>query len=150
MHTAARPKNSKDDPKKKFPGSKLETGMTSIAEAGSSTTGSIFEQPGATSFSITEVSNEEKYRLIAEAAYFRSEKRSFAPGYELEDWLAAETAVRSETSGNRLVIREPTQCGQETRTSIKAGETASALTHKHWRIVWRCSSPAETARVCRT
>ena len=43
MHTAARPKSSKNDPKKKFPGANLETGLTSIAEAGNSTTGSIFE-----------------------------------------------------------------------------------------------------------
>ena len=31
--------------------------------------------------------------LIAEAAYRRAEKRGFAPGYEMEDWLAAETEV---------------------------------------------------------
>jgi hypothetical protein len=95
MHMVTRPKSSKNKPKKKFPGANLETGMTSIAEAGSSTTDSIFEEPRATSFSITEVSNEERYRLIAEAAYFRSEKRSFAPGHELEDWLAAETELET-------------------------------------------------------
>ena len=95
MRTAARPKSSNNDPKKKFPGASLETGLTSIAEAGSSTTGSIFEEPSATGSS-TEVSNEEKSQLIAEAAYFRSEKRSFAPGYELEDWLAAETEFETK------------------------------------------------------
>ena len=99
MRTAARPKSSKDDPKKKFPGANLETGMTSIAEAANSTTGSIFEEPGTTTFSTTEVSNEEKYRLIAEAAYFRSEKRGFAPGCELEDWLAAETELETRLPG---------------------------------------------------
>jgi hypothetical protein len=99
MHTAARPKSSKDDPKKKFPGANQETGLTSISEAGSSTTDSIFGEPSATSFSITEVSNEERYRLIAEAAYFRSEKRSFAPGYELEDWLAAEAELEKMLPG---------------------------------------------------
>jgi hypothetical protein len=31
------------------------------------------------------------YHEIAVAAYFRAEKRGFAPGGELEDWLAAET-----------------------------------------------------------
>jgi hypothetical protein len=31
--------------------------------------------------------------LIAEAAYFRAEKRGFAPGHEVEDWLAAEADV---------------------------------------------------------
>lgn len=28
--------------------------------------------------------------MIGEAAYYRSKKRGFAPGHELEDWLAAE------------------------------------------------------------
>lgn len=36
---------------------------------------------------------EDRYRMIAEAAYFRAEQRGFAPGYELADWLAAEIDV---------------------------------------------------------
>jgi hypothetical protein len=31
--------------------------------------------------------------MIAEAAYLRAERRGFAPGYEEEDWLAAEAEV---------------------------------------------------------
>lgn len=31
--------------------------------------------------------------LIAETAYFRSERRNFAPGRELQDWLEAEAEV---------------------------------------------------------
>jgi hypothetical protein len=31
--------------------------------------------------------------MIADAAYFRAEKRGFAPGHEFEDWLAAEIEV---------------------------------------------------------
>ena len=31
--------------------------------------------------------------MIADAAYFRAEKRGFAPGHETEDWLAAEIEV---------------------------------------------------------
>jgi hypothetical protein len=31
--------------------------------------------------------------MIAERAYFKAEQRGFAPGYELEDWLAAEREV---------------------------------------------------------
>ena len=30
-----------------------------------------------------------RHRLIAEAAYFRAAHRGFAPGAELDDWLAA-------------------------------------------------------------
>jgi hypothetical protein len=36
---------------------------------------------------------EQRAALIAEAAYFRAEKRGFAPGHEKDDWLAAEAEV---------------------------------------------------------
>jgi hypothetical protein len=39
------------------------------------------------------VSAEERRSLIERAAYFRAERRNFAPGHELEDWLAAEAEV---------------------------------------------------------
>ena len=99
MRTANRPKSSKNELKKKLRGANLETGLTSIADPGISTTGGIFEEPISTDPYITEVSSEEKYQLIAEAAYFRSEKRSFTPGYELEDWLAAEAEVKTGPPG---------------------------------------------------
>ncbi len=34
-------------------------------------------------------------RMIAEAAYYRAEKRGFAPGHETRDWLDAENEIRS-------------------------------------------------------
>jgi hypothetical protein len=40
-----------------------------------------------------EVSREERYRLICEAAFLRAERRGFTPGGEVEDWLAAEEEV---------------------------------------------------------
>jgi hypothetical protein len=46
-------------------------------------------EPTFTSF----VGPEERAALIAEAAYFRAEKRGFMPGHETEDWLAAEEEV---------------------------------------------------------
>jgi len=33
--------------------------------------------------------------MTAEAAYYRAMQRGFAPGHELEDWLAAEEEVLS-------------------------------------------------------
>jgi hypothetical protein len=39
------------------------------------------------------VDPEKRAALIAQAAYFRAEKRGFAPGRETEDWLAAEQEV---------------------------------------------------------
>jgi hypothetical protein len=39
------------------------------------------------------VGPEKRAALIAEAAYFRAQRRGFAPGHEEEDWLAAESEV---------------------------------------------------------
>ena len=33
---------------------------------------------------------EQRHRRISEAAYYRSQRRGFAPGKEQDDWLAAE------------------------------------------------------------
>ena len=35
----------------------------------------------------------ELYEMIAEAAYYRAQKRGFAPGAEAQDWLDAEAEV---------------------------------------------------------
>jgi Protein of unknown function (DUF2934) len=40
------------------------------------------------------LSAQERERLIAQAAYFRAERRGFAPGGELQDWIEAETEVQ--------------------------------------------------------
>ncbi|MGH8397430.1 MAG: DUF2934 domain-containing protein [Gammaproteobacteria bacterium] len=39
-----------------------------------------------------------RYRMIAEAAYYRSERRGFIPGHELEDWLAGEMEITEPTT----------------------------------------------------
>jgi hypothetical protein len=41
----------------------------------------------------------ERQRLIAEAAYFRAERRGFAPGYEETDWLEAEKELDMAVAG---------------------------------------------------
>jgi hypothetical protein len=38
---------------------------------------------------------------IAEAAYWRAERRGFAAGQELEDWLAAEKEVDGDIAAKR-------------------------------------------------
>jgi hypothetical protein len=40
-----------------------------------------------------DLSAEERHAMIAVAAYFHAEARGFAPGLELEDWLAAEREI---------------------------------------------------------
>ncbi len=39
------------------------------------------------------VTGAERKRMIAEAAYYRALQRGFVPGFENEDWLAAEAEV---------------------------------------------------------
>ena len=36
---------------------------------------------------------QARHREVAEAAYFLSQARGFAPGRELDDWLAAEREI---------------------------------------------------------
>jgi hypothetical protein len=42
------------------------------------------------------VDPQRRAALIARAAYFRAMDRGFAPGHELQDWLAAEAEVDAE------------------------------------------------------
>jgi hypothetical protein len=41
----------------------------------------------------TYIEPEDRLDMIAEAAYYRAEKRGFEPGHEVQDWLEAEMAV---------------------------------------------------------
>lgn len=41
-------------------------------------------------------------QLVAAEAYFRAERRGFAAGNELEDWIAAEAAVDSRLQQMRV------------------------------------------------
>ena len=53
----------------------------------------------AISVSVTSRHHEDRHASIALAAYFRSESRGFAPGHEVEDWLAAEEEVDQRLLG---------------------------------------------------
>ena len=46
---------------------------------------------------------KEREYMISEAAYYRAERRGFAPSNEMEDWLQAETEIDSliQSGGSR-------------------------------------------------
>ena len=46
--------------------------------------------------------DEARRQLIAEAAYRLAERRGFAPGLEVEDWLAAEREVDERMGGGAI------------------------------------------------
>lgn len=37
--------------------------------------------------------------MIADAAYYRAERRGFEPGYEVDDWLQAERDIERALPG---------------------------------------------------
>lgn len=48
------------------------------------------------------VPSEQDLQLwIAEAAYYRAERRGFQPGLEAEDWLAAEAEIQALLRGRQ-------------------------------------------------
>ncbi|HSD59668.1 MAG TPA: DUF2934 domain-containing protein [Burkholderiales bacterium] len=42
---------------------------------------------------VERISPERRHEMIAEAAYFRAERRGFAPGAESADWLESEAEI---------------------------------------------------------
>lgn len=49
------------------------------------------------------LSPEQRRAMIPQAAYFRAEQRGFAPGAELQDWLAAEVEIERALGGPTLL-----------------------------------------------
>jgi hypothetical protein len=50
------------------------------------------------------ISESERRAEIAAAAYLRAERRNFAAGHEVEDWLAAEAEVNARLAHVRKLV----------------------------------------------
>lgn len=50
-------------------------------------------KPSKPDVSSIDITQEERWKMIAVAAYHKAEKRGFAPGNELQDWSEAETEI---------------------------------------------------------
>jgi hypothetical protein len=59
----------------------LPQGLINLVKCGFTMTGGFSAQPGSLDV------------MIAEAAYYKAEKRGFRPGYELRDWLEAKSEI---------------------------------------------------------
>ncbi|AOV17147.1 hypothetical protein BJI67_08815 [Acidihalobacter aeolianus] len=46
-----------------------------------------------------QVTPEQRYRMISEAAFYIAEKHGFDPSRSLDDWLEAETLIDAELGG---------------------------------------------------
>lgn len=58
---------------------------------------SAVSEPPAVPGQVSARGAEAMRAMIAEMAYYRAERRGFAPGGELEDWLEAEAEVRGRS-----------------------------------------------------
>jgi hypothetical protein len=47
-----------------------------------------------------QVSEDTRRAMVAESAYLRAERRGFAPGGEVDDWVAAEKEVDALLNAN--------------------------------------------------
>ena len=64
-----------------------------VAEPKEAKTSKARPRPKAATKKPSDATKKELKHLIAAAAYHRAEKRGFAPGYELQDWLDAEAEI---------------------------------------------------------
>ncbi len=63
------------------------------------------------------VSPGQREQIIREAAYFHAVQRGFAPGHELDDWLAAETELFGDEARRRLA--QPPEAAEIEATEIE-------------------------------
>jgi hypothetical protein len=100
MKIGNKTKASKLSVKKDFSMKTQRAVMPDIPETAGSALGNSEATTAAAVSAMSQVTNEERFQLIAEAAYYRAERRSFAPGYEMEDWLNAEAEIEYMISKN--------------------------------------------------
>ncbi len=59
----------------------------------------LTKRSGAEKSTVVAATHGDLAHMIATAAYFLAEGRHFAPGYELQDWIAAEQSILGSRLG---------------------------------------------------
>ena len=55
-----------------------------------------------TGMNISEIEGDDKQSRIAVLAYYKAEARGYQPGYEMQDWLDAESEIMEKTKGEKI------------------------------------------------
>jgi hypothetical protein len=76
------------NPRRKSPAPPVSAGKKAVGSG-------LVAAAGAQAAQRQPVDPETKWMMIAEAAYYRAEKRGFVPGGELQDWLEAEAQMET-------------------------------------------------------
>ena len=50
----------------------------------------------------SEIEGDDKQSRIAVLAYYKAEARGYEPGYEMQDWLDAESEIMEKTKGEKI------------------------------------------------
>lgn len=90
-----------------------------------------------------QVNGEEREHMIREAAYYRAERRGFASGLELEDWLEAEREIDAQLS----VVTGPTRHVHKTLDplpSLAEKELVRLEHHLFGHLQDRAAAPLQT------
>ena len=77
----------------KKPSAKKLIAKTPAVKKSAAKTKIITKKTGLPKAAKSAVAPEERYKMIAAAAYLRAERRGFASGHALDDWIAAEAEV---------------------------------------------------------
>ena len=51
------------------------------------------------------ITKEQRYKMIAEAAYHLSEKQGFEPGREMDNWLIAEQQIEAFIKKEKIQVK---------------------------------------------
>ena len=54
---------------------------------------------------VTYINNEQRYRMVQEAAYHLSEKQNFEPGKDMDNWLFAEMEIEALMKKKNIKVK---------------------------------------------
>lgn len=83
--------------KRGSPGAKTARPRAKKAATSELTAGAVMAvlESAAETGAVPSIDSETRRQLVAAEAYFRAERRGFAAGREIEDWIAAESVIDS-------------------------------------------------------
>lgn len=84
----------------------IETQQTAASSASSDERAALPADPTQALLAAPKPTGSARDGMIAMAAYYRAERRGFAPGHDLEDWFAAEAEITASSLQREAVPAE--------------------------------------------
>jgi len=93
MSTTSKKKTAAKKTAKKTVSKKKAAKKTATKKVTKKVTKKAAKKSSKPDISMIDISPEERWKMIAVAAYHKAEKRNFAPGNDLHDWTEAEREI---------------------------------------------------------